>query len=98
MRNNLDPIPHDLFGYDARTKEFTTELSDLEASSHGPFSQIYDDACDQGFYLKGKKHQVLFVLSHAVKDNEGDIICWEFRSTHVGALYIGDYSCTIFND
>lgn len=69
-----------LFSYDARRKEFYTEMSTLEASAteRRVFSQIYEDACDEGLTLvshaTGK--EVDYVVSK-IKRKENEIQSWE---------------------
>ena len=49
-----------------------------EASDFGPVfrslrRQVWSDACDEGFLVKGKRETHLFVFSHEKRDNEGEL-------------------------
>lgn len=60
-----------------------TDVSMLHYSCGGRiYSQIYDDACDMGFYIESHRtgRWVLFTLAHTQKDREGDVLFWEFKS------------------
>ena len=46
------------------------------------FGRVFDDACDEGFILKGEKTgaEVLFTVWHVeIKDDDNDIRWWELR-------------------
>lgn len=46
------------------------------------YSRIYEGACYMGFYIESHRtgQRVLFTLTHAQKDREGDVLFWEFKS------------------
>jgi hypothetical protein len=57
-----------------------------------PVHQIYDDACDEGLVVIGRKENKIFKFSRAMKDGEGDILGWLFQSSDY------KFSLSIFND
>lgn len=48
-----------------------TEASNL---GHNYMGRVFDDACDVGFNVKGKKSAVTFTLIRRVRDDEGDLL------------------------
>ena len=69
----------DRFSY--KNRVFTAEASDFpEHKFRQMFTQVFDDACDQGFELTsartGKKVKV--TLSKVYRDREGELTHWEF--------------------
>ena len=91
----LSTLSTRLFTYDKDTKTFSTEMSDLPRSFN--VVRIWDDACDQGFWLEshvtGQKK--LFSISDRKVDNEGDLMYFEFTCIEPG---LGDVKITMFND
>jgi hypothetical protein len=79
LRTKLLPsVPRfqvDNFGYYRRS--FCAEISSL---GRMPWSQLYDDAIDEGLILENPKtgREVAFVLSNVKHDREGEILQWEF--------------------
>ena len=57
-----------------------------------PVHQIYDDACDGGLYVIGRKENKAFIFSRALVKGNGEVYGWLFNSA------CNDYSLTIFND
>ncbi len=86
-------VESSLFNY--RNGSFSAEASCL--GKRNLAALIYDDAADVGFLMKsartGKK--VAFSLSKIVKDNDGDIQCWEYVSQYVNGR---TFKAVIFND
>ncbi len=84
----------DSFSY--KNRKFSTFASDFDGFTFSQmFTQVFDDACDQGFELMsartGKKVKVTLSKTHK---REGDITHWEF-------LPYGDDSfdsLIVFND
>lgn len=86
-------IPTDLFSY--RGKVFCSFASDLMQFNF--LSQLYDDACDEGFVLVSAKtgKGIEVYLSDIERDADGDTVAWKFRPVKSYAPF---YGVTIFND
>jgi hypothetical protein len=86
---NPAPVSTRQFTYDAPTKNFAAELSDMNG-----LGRVYDDACDVGFTMVSARtgRQVVFVLAEEKRDGEGDTLLWEYRSID------GEFTATVFND
>jgi hypothetical protein len=58
------------------------EASELTEGSIRPLTgQVFDDAIDTGFILVSKTtgKEVLFIKWDELRDNDGDVMKWEFR-------------------
>lgn len=68
------------FSFSTQTQCFTAEASDFG----GGFitSQVYDDACDEGFVIRSPNtgKEILFVGDGVDEDSEGDIAGWRFKA------------------
>lgn len=95
----------DAFTYNAGSKCFTVEASDF----NGRFiaSQVYDDACDEGFVIHSPStgREILFVGDGVDRDSEGDIAGWRFKATKErqrnGLFWFNtafDFTALIIND
>lgn len=53
-----------------------TRMFVAEASEIGPFTRVYDDACDVGMTLISQRtgNAVTFVVNHTERDAEGDVL------------------------
>lgn len=69
--NNIPVLSTKQFSYDKVTKTFLTDIS-----------AIPDFPCVHQFYLVSQNTglRVLFVLTAALKDSEGDFIGWTFKA------------------
>lgn len=92
------------FLYHADTKTFTTEVSELGTV---PFSQVYDDACDEGFVLVSHKtgHAIVLRLKSTDKSYENEITGWRFepikKSNGAGrwtAIDANEFTVLVIND
>lgn len=71
----------------------TAMASDLGyRPGHVPVHQIYDDACDGGWVVVGRRENKIFIYQRALANNEGEIYGWLFETPEA------DYSLVIFND
>lgn len=71
-----------LFTYNAQTKTFVTEMSELQHRKIDPLGQLYCDACDQGFVMVSEKtgHEVEFFLYHTDREADGDLRSYIFKA------------------
>ena len=92
---NVSVIDHNLFNYSAGV--FTTFASDLKP--HKFLQRVFKDAMDLGFKLKGKTHEVLFLLSEEQRNSDGDVTVWVFEPAMTDAmkLNLGNVKVKIFN-
>jgi hypothetical protein len=96
----LAEIDTRIFTYDRNLQLMCADLSDIQANAAYTCSltaRVYNDACDQGFYVRSHRtgRRVLLVLEREVRDAEGDLRCWHF----VPAEEIpGLQSINVFND
>lgn len=81
------------FVYNAATKTFSTDASDI---GNVQYSRLWNDSFDQGFRMTSAKTglKVIFVGHNTVCDHEGDIACWEYRGYANGQ----EYKAVVFND
>jgi len=74
----------------------TVEISELQAHSDAErfVSRVWEDACDEGFWLKSPRtgSLVLFTLTVTTRSVEGEIIAWKFVSGS------GLFTVTVLND
>lgn len=57
-----------------------------------PIHRIYDDACDQGLFVVGRRENKVFIYKKAMTDHLGDLYGWLFETPEA------DFSIVIFND
>ena len=74
MRVNTDQ-----FSYDAKTRTFIVESSDLAPLRSFGWTRLYPDACDVGIFLTSSKTGVTirYYISNTIEDREGDVQYWE---------------------
>lgn len=75
-----------LFDVNAERKEMYADLSTLmhtRGAHLQPFTQVYDDACDDGFVIVSHKTgtEATFALDRTDADDEGEIDGWHFIPT-----------------
>jgi hypothetical protein len=80
-----------LFIYDKKTKTFITEVSDLPCKGK-PFYQIFNDACDYGFWMESERTGDLMLFLYEGADKSSDeIVGWRLKSEEgFNALVIND--------
>lgn len=86
--------PYSLFSYNKDTATFSVEASDL----HGGFlSRLYNDSCDEGFVILGKRGSVDFYLDFIEREgNDGSIVAWHFRARR--HRYLNHLKAIVYND
>ena len=82
----MQEISSQLFSYDAKTRTFTADISELEAV-HGQVGVIF------GIRSEKTGAVVEFEYIGAERDPEGDIQFWEYTSGYYGHLRV-----IIYND
>lgn len=92
---NVPVIGFDKFGYSKGT--FTTDASTLKGTNF--LQRVYKDAADAGFKLKGKAHEVLFLLVEEQRNADGDVTSWVFEPSMTDSmkLNLGNVKVLIFN-
>jgi len=87
-----------MFHYDKEFNEFSQEASSLRGTV-AIMGQLYDDAADVGFVLVSHHtgQEVPFYLASVDKSEEGEIQCWNFKSTSPHKL-LENMTVTVFND
>jgi hypothetical protein len=91
------------FAYDARTKVFTAESSELDQGGSQPvFEQVFDDACDIGLTMVSDRTgvEIRFYVSQWMMQ-EGDIVCWVLRPRKQDQIRhpsVAHCTIKIFND
>lgn len=85
------------FTWNKETRTFVAEASDLD---HAGPSRVYDDACDEGFFMVSEVtgNKVLMILSEVEKDREGDIMGWRFQAYDKFGQKRLDFGALIIND
>lgn len=91
------------FSYQANTKTFITEASDLGRVGEDLFERIYPDACDEGLVIISDKTntEMVFFLADTETDPEGDTTAWHLRLTPECVRRrpdLADMRVVIFND
>jgi hypothetical protein len=66
------------FTYHPDKRWFVGTASDLDPK-HSFDGVVYDDACDVGFTILGRKHAVLYSQHSHRSDREGEIQVWIYR-------------------
>lgn len=89
----------DMLTHCAETKSFTCEASDL----HYPPSQVWDDACDEGYTIISSRtgNQSVWAHYNNEYDPEGDLTGSNFTPTPETMRkfpQLRDYRLTVFND
>jgi hypothetical protein len=91
MKSNIIcSVFHPITRFDWKFAEGFADISDLGS---GPFCQVYNDACDEGFGVIGRNREVIFAKSKTVRDAEQEIEMVEFESISEPGFKI-----TLFND
>jgi hypothetical protein len=96
----LAEVSTSVFHYDRRLEMLTAELTTIQANVRMVRSltqRVFDDACDQGFYVVSHRtgRKVLLVLEKEIRDAEGELCGWHY----VPAEEIpGLRNINIFND
>ena len=88
-----------MFHFDKEYNEFTQEISTLGNCLAALTGRLYDDACDEGFVLVSHHtgQELPFYLVDVEKSDEGEIQCWNFKSTSPHKL-LENMTVTVFND
>ena len=88
------------FTYNPSKNMMVTFISDLGPLQNNIFSQIFDDACDSGFYMVSERtgEKKLFTLSEEVKDSDNDIIVWIFTHWDVNVPSEKQMKVHVLND
>lgn len=91
-----------MFFFDKKSGNFSQEISSLGYGPNGITSQLFDDACDEGFVMVSDrtKAEVPFYLTFVETDAEDEIVCWNFKSAPntSNQPHLENLSVTIFND
>lgn len=73
------------FEYLKKARVLKAKLSDLNFYSDGDpkgvFGQVYDDACDEGFCIQGKRHTIQFVIETVYMPG-GKVEFWRLQPVH----------------
>lgn len=94
-------INSNMFDYVSDSKTFVTDVSQLSHSRLDPLSQLYHDACDEGFVMVSAKSgdEVEFYMDEVLHHGE-DIGGWRFKPTTAAVWWnpkLADVSVSIFN-
>jgi len=73
-------IKSDRFGFNAASRTFHADISDFRGIN--VMSQLYEDACDQGFILESSKtgRKIPFGFLSYKQDGEGEVQCWTYSA------------------
>lgn len=88
------------FTVDPKAKLLTCEASTLRLVPGEVGFQIYDDACDVGYAIRGAHHTTWFYETEEVK-RDGDVLYWDYKpiAEHVRKNpAIAGWTLRIFND
>ena len=90
------PLSSGLFMWHSEDASFSTEASELPWAFE--LGRVYDDSCDEGFTMISDRtgKEVVFCMEETIKDCEGNILAWEFKSVSPG--FKDKFKATIFND
>lgn len=86
------------------TTNHTTRVMVTEASDVGftECHRLYDDACDEGICIRGRRKTLTFYLKEVRKDSSGeDVLAWVFAptpETRRRESLVADYTVHILND
>lgn len=100
MKLNIAPISSDRFSFDAKTRLFTAEASDLQNQHLNP---LYDDAADVGLVMVSSKtgKTVRYYMIHETRGAENEIESWDYYPTTESIREVPECqgtSVTVFND
>jgi hypothetical protein len=100
MTNLLQPAPvsSDRFLWDAATRTFIAEASDL---GREPFGRVFSDACDEGLTLLSSRHpgqQIVFTINHVERDDDGDTLYWDLVPALRHVARRTNFTIRVFND
>lgn len=92
--SNVPVISSSKFRYNAACRTFFTEASDFKFTNM--MSQLFEDACDQGFILESVKtgRKIPFGFTGVEQDNEGEVM-YMIYSAVVGSTR---YELHLWND
>lgn len=89
-----------LFTFEKNSNSFIAEESDFGKSKY--FGKIYDDACDEGFWLTSHKTgaEKAFALHRTHRNNDGELTHYEYREIdqRTGRIKADALKVIIFND
>lgn len=96
-------IPMTIFNYHKDDETFSQEISTLQGNGFDPFSQVYEDACDEGFTMVSEQtgRKVTFYLDDVGRDGEREITRWSYMPTPESVRQIPgieNLKVIIFND
>ena len=104
MQLSPAPFPIRMFTHNPESKMLFVEMSDLGcAPGNLPFSQLYDDACDEGIAVYNPKHNstTYWHTAAEVRDADGDLTTWVLLPTHESCRKhpgVQNYVMHILND
>lgn len=80
LMKNVAKLSTEHFTYDGKTGTFICEVSNLNGLIRPYTTQIWDDACDEGFVLVSERTgaEVIVTNTGPARDKEGDITHWDF--------------------
>lgn len=89
------------FSWHKSSRVFSAEISTVCGPLRArvePFGQIYDDACDEGFYLVSHKtgKKVLFYIDSTDISFDGEITGWRLKP--VDKALRNEFSVLLIND
>ncbi len=93
------PISTKYFTFVKATGNFAGEISELPQDI---FEQIYDDACDVGFYLVSEKtgEKILYSLYYTQRNEENEVESWLFKPCRFDKkhMHLANMKVVVFND
>lgn len=96
MLNKLIPYSAKQFLHRSEVKTLSIEISEL-----GGFSQLYDDAADQGIAVQGRTGTTYWHVADVKQDAEGDVLWWTLRPIPLSCRQhpaAKDYKMLVYND
>lgn len=80
------------FDFNLQTRTLSQDASSLGIKPGHVFEAIYNDACDQGVYVRSERTGKVapFVLHEEKRGRGGDIVAWEFHATRPHASMYHD--------
>jgi hypothetical protein len=94
MKNSNIPVhSYQFFTYEKEGATFNADCSTLNRGARmcPVAARIYDDACDLGFYIQGKREKVLFSFSHEITERAAEYVADVFYSD------CGNYKAIVWN-
>jgi hypothetical protein len=73
--NDTFALDGNQFSYQRKEGLLVAEASDV---GYQRSFRIYDDACDVGIAIQGKRYLIRFYMEDVDTDNEGDLMGWKF--------------------